>query len=258
MQSSPSTETLKLSTKMSSSSSSVDAPGSSIWIHVAPRAISASRFGRMMFRAMSSVSCAASVDLVLPGQASAEAARLRQVVLVVRPHGERVGARDRDLQLVLGRGLEKRELVVVVRLAQRDGADRRRLRVVLVVERADRAARLEAVRVRDRPRVHLAPLLLAVPDHVDTGRLLEPQAVAARPAGDLVRVALVLAQELDELLVPVDLELLAPGLRMLDVALLERLARRGLDEPGRLRERPHLVCQELDVAVRAHAASVFA
>ena len=60
--------------------------------------------------------------------------------------------------------LEERELVVVVRLAERDRARGRGLRVVLVVERAHRAARLEAVRVGDRPRVHLAALLLAVPD----------------------------------------------------------------------------------------------
>ena len=102
-------DVLKLSTKMSSSSSSVDAPGSSIWIHVAPRSISASRFGRMMFRAMSSVSSRGGVDLVTPGQASAEAARLRQVVLVVRPDGERVGARDRDLQLVASRADWRKE-----------------------------------------------------------------------------------------------------------------------------------------------------
>ena len=56
MQSSPSTLTLKLSTKRSSSSASVEAPGSSIWIQVAPRSISASRFGRIRLRAMSSVS----------------------------------------------------------------------------------------------------------------------------------------------------------------------------------------------------------
>ena len=56
MQSSPSTLTLKLSTNRSSSSASVEAPGSSIWIQSAPSAISASRFGRMMLRAMSRVS----------------------------------------------------------------------------------------------------------------------------------------------------------------------------------------------------------
>ena len=38
---------------------------------------------------------------------------------------------------------------------------------------------------------------------------------------------------------------------MLDVALLERLARGGLHEPRRLRQRPHLVGQELDLAVQA-------
>ena len=83
---------------------------------------------------------------------------------------------------------------------ERDGAGRGRLRVVLVVERAHRAARLEAVRVGDRPRVHLAALLLAVPDDVDAGRLLEAHAVAgstsgrsrpgrARPAGGARRAA---------------------------------------------------------------------
>src|SRR5947207_11090240 len=50
MQSSPSTLTLKLSTNRSSSSASVEAPGSSIWIQSAPSPISASRFGRIRFR----------------------------------------------------------------------------------------------------------------------------------------------------------------------------------------------------------------
>ena len=43
-----------------------------------------------------------------------------------------------------------------------------------------------------------------------------------------------------------------------DVALLERLAGRGLDEPDRLRQRPDLVGQELHIAVGAHAAASFA
>ena len=184
---------------------------------------------------------AASLDLVLAGEASSEPALLGQVVLVVRPDGERVRAGDRNLQVVLRDGLEERELVVVVRLGQRDRAGRRRLRVVLVVEGADRAAGLEAVRVGDRPGVHLAPLLLAVPDDVDAGRLLEAHAVLAGPAGDLVGVALVLLEELDELLVILDADLLAPDARVLDVALLERLARGGLDEPRRLRQRADLV-----------------
>ena len=104
-------------------------------------------------------------------------------------------------------------------------------------------------------RVHLAPLLLAVPDPVDARRLLEAHAVPARPAGDLVRVALVGLEELDQLLVALDADLLAPDACVLDVALLERLAGGGLDEPRRLRQRADLVCQELDVAIRAHAAA---
>src|SRR5437870_12747476 len=99
--------------------------------------------------------------------------------------------------------------------------------------------------MRDRSGVHLAALLLAVPDHVHAGRLLESYAVLARPAGDLVGVSLVLLQEVDELLVALDADLLAPEERMLDVALFERLARGGLDEPRRLRERADLVGQEL-------------
>ncbi len=209
----------------------------------------------MMLRAMSSGQLATSLDLVLAGEAAAEPPLLRQVVLVVRPDRERVGAGDRDLQVVLRGRLQEGELVVVVRLAERDGADRGRLRVVLVVERAHGAARLEAVRVRDCPGIHLAALLLAVPDPVDARRLLESHAVAARPAGDLVGVPLVLPEKLDELLVVLDADLLAPLARMLDVALLERLAGRGLHEPRRLGQRADLVRQELDFAVRAHAAA---
>src|SRR5438094_6529558 len=50
---SPSTLALKLSTNRSSSSASVDAPGSSTWIQRAPSVIKASRFGRIKFRATS-------------------------------------------------------------------------------------------------------------------------------------------------------------------------------------------------------------
>src|SRR5205823_3072216 len=49
----PSTLALKLSTKRSSSSASVDAPGSSTWIQRAPSVIKASRLGRIKFRATS-------------------------------------------------------------------------------------------------------------------------------------------------------------------------------------------------------------
>src|SRR6266516_2284216 len=179
------------------------------------------------------------------------------MVLVVRPDGERVRAGDRNLQVVLGDRLQDGELLVVVRLGERDGTRRSRLRVVLVVERAQRPPRLETVRVRDRPRVHLAALLLAVPDHVDAGRLLEAHAVAAGPAGDLVGITFVLLERLDELLVAPDAHLLAPAPRVRDVALVERLARGGLDEPGRLRQRADLVRQELDFVAHA-AASVVA
>src|SRR5207302_5992906 len=121
----------------------------------------------------------------------------------------------------------------------------------------NRAAGLEALRVRDRPGVHLTALLLAVPDDVDAGRLLEAQAVPARPAGDLVGVPLVLLKELDQLLVAVDTEPLAPDPCVLDVAFVQRLAGRGLHEPGRLGERADLVGEKLQVVAHA-AASVVA
>ena len=65
------------------------------------------------------------LDLLLAPVAGSEPARLRDVVLVVRPDGERVGAGDRDLQPRLRDRLEERELGVVVRLgAARPGRPR--------------------------------------------------------------------------------------------------------------------------------------
>src|SRR5207247_10099747 len=147
---------------------------------------------------------APSLDLLPAAVAGAQAALLRRVVLVVAPDGERVGTGDRDLQPRLRDRLEERELLVVVRLSQRDGADRGRLGAVLVVEAPDRAAWLEAVRVRDRPRIHLPAELLPVPDPVPARRLLEPDAVTARPARNLVGIGPAPLECLDELLVTLD------------------------------------------------------
>src|SRR5205085_7681010 len=173
--------------------------------------------------------------------AGADAPALRSEVLVVRPDGDRVGAGDRNLQIVVCDRLEKRELVVVVRLAQRRLRRHSRLRVVLVVEAPDGAAGLEAVRVLDGPGVHLRPLLFAVVDDLDPGALKQPQRVAARPTTELGLVGIALLKGLDQLLVAVDLHLPAPCAGVFDVACLQRRAGGGLDEPRWLGERTYLM-----------------
>ena len=187
-------------------------------------------------------------QLLTPAVAGADPACLRTVVLVVRPDRECVGTGDRDLQVVVRDRLEEGELVVVVGLAQRRLGDNRGLRVVLVVEAADGAPRRKAVRVVDRPRVHLAPLLLAVEDDLEACTLEQAEGVPARPAAELVFVGAAALKLLDELLMAVHAHLLAPAPRMLDVALLERPAGVRLHEPRRLRERSDLVGQELHAA----------
>ena len=195
-------------------------------------------------------------DLRRTRRAGAEPLGSRAVVLVVRPDGERVRAGDRDLELRLGHGLEVLELGVVVRLAQPHGAGDGRLRVVLVVEAPHGAARLEALGVRDRPGVHLRAQLLAVPDDVEAGLLLEPERVAARPARDLVLrlLAGALLEQRDELLVAGHRQPLAPGASVIDVSVAERPAGRRLHEPRRLRQRADFMREE----AHAHAASPFA
>src|SRR6266516_6187994 len=187
-------------------------------------------------------------ELFVAAMARADAPALRPEVLVVRPDGDRVGAGDRDLQVMVRDRLEKRELVVVVRLAQRRLRGHGRLRVVLVVEAPHGAARLEAVGVVDGPRVHLRALLLAVVDNLDPGALQQTERVAARPAAELGLVRLSALQVLDELLVAVDAQLLAPGAGVLDVLRVQRRAGGGLDEPRRLRERSNLVRQQFHQA----------
>src|SRR5437763_8268355 len=183
---------------------------------------------------------------------------LMRVLFVVGPDGERVSARDLDLQVVVRDRLEERELVVVVRLTQRRLGHHRRLGVVLVVEAAHRAAWLEAVRVVDRPRVHLGALLLAVVDDLDPGALEQAKRVAARPAPELSLVGIPSLQCLDQLLVAVDADLLAPGSGVLDVAVGERCPGRGLDQPRRLRQRTDLVRQEFHAHAAASTVAVLA
>jgi hypothetical protein len=95
--------------------------------------------------------------------------------------------------------------------------------------------------VVDGPRVHLAPLLLAVEDDLEPGALEQPEGVAARPPAELVLVGAAAPKLLDELLVAVHAHLLAPACGMLDIALLERPAGVRLHEPRRLGERSDLV-----------------
>jgi len=94
------------------------------------------------------------------------------VVLVEGPVADGVGAGYRNLEHGLGKAGRVGELGVVEGGAQRDRPDDGRLAVVLVVEGADAAAALEAVRVTHSPVVHLGALLLAVIDDVQAGALL--------------------------------------------------------------------------------------
>src|ERR687887_474850 len=198
----------------------------------------------------------ARAELLVAAVSGADASGLRPVVLVVGPDRERVGACDRNLEVVIRDRLEKLELVVVVWLPQRGLFHDGGLRVVLVVEAAHGPARLESVGVVDRPCVHLGPLLLAVVDDFDAGTLEQPQRIAARPVPQLRLVRLAPLKRVDELLVAGDADLLAPAARVLDIALVERSAGRCFDEPRRLCERPDLVRQELHAA--ASTLAVFA
>ena len=73
----------------------------------------------------------------------------------------------------------------MVRRGERNRTDHRRLAVVLVVKRPDAAATLEAIRMGDRPVVHLGALLLAVVHDVESGGFLEAQGVETGPPLDL-------------------------------------------------------------------------
>src|SRR5919202_5158404 len=180
------------------------------------------------------------------------------VMLVVRPVDDRVRARERRLQAPVGARGEEAVLVHVVRPLDRRLLDDRRLGVVLVVERADRPALLEAARVPDDVVVHLRPPLLAVVDDVEAGTLQEREPVARRPVVDqaqLVLAELVPPEHLDELLRAVELELPRPALRLGDVVLLDRPAGERLHAPGWLGEAADLTGLELHVG---HAAVSFA
>src|SRR6202022_1517666 len=112
--------------------------------------------------------------------------RLKQVFggavsLVERPVRDPVGAGDRNLELGPRPRHQGGELGIVERRAEGDRADDRLLGVVLVVEGADAAAALEAVRVADGPVVHLGALLLPVVDDVESGALLQADGVEAGP-----------------------------------------------------------------------------
>ena len=140
--------------------------------------------------------------------------------------------------------------------AQRNRANHGRLAVILVVEGADAAPSLEAVRVADGPVVHLGALLLTVVDDVETRTLLESQGVQAGPPldlGFLLFIERCVVQEVDQPLILRNLKPLAPGTGLLELAITEWLAGVGLDPPRRLVERADLVGQQwLVIEDRAH------
>jgi hypothetical protein len=171
-----------------------------------------------------------------------------EVVLVERPVRDGIGPGDGDLQLGLGDVAQKREFLAVVRLLQRERPRHRGLRVVLVVEGTHTSPPFEAVGVGHGPGVHLGPLLLAVVHGIQSCRLLQPQAVPTAPPPDLVLVLPGLqrrsTEEVDELAVPLYTDPLTPAAGLLQILVLQLLARERLHPPPRLVQRPDLVREQ--------------
>ena len=174
----------------------------------------------------------------------------RAVPLVEGPIRDRVRASDRDLELSFSHGHQVRKLGIVEWRAERDRGDDGRLAVVLIVEGADAAAPFEAVRVADRPVVHLRALLLAVVDDVEAGALLQADRVEAGPTLELGLLFLAerrVTQEVQQALILRNLEPLAPATGFFEVLVVQWLAGIGLDPPAWLVQRSHLVGQQRPV-----------
>ena len=130
--------------------------------------------------------------------------------------------------------------------------------VVLVVERAHGAARLEAAGEGGDMVVHLRPLLLAVVDHVEADALEQADRVDRGPVVYFRQVEAPAAQSFDECFVALHLEPAAPLFGRGEIALLERPAGERLHPPGRLGEAADLAGDEAEAAHANSASSVAA
>jgi hypothetical protein len=147
----------------------------------------------------------------------------------------------------------KTELVHVLGAVHRGRLDDSGLRVVLVVEGAYGAARLEAVREGGDVVVHLRAPLLAVVDDVEADFLEQSDGVDDCPILYFRQFGFAEstgAKQIQEALVSLDLESTTPPFRLADVGLLERPAGEGLHAPGRLAQAADLAGEEADLAHR--------
>ena len=130
------------------------------------------------------------------------------------------------------------------------------LGVVLVVERAHGPTRLEAPRERRDVVVHLRPALLAVVDDVEARLLQKLDGVRRRPVVDLREGQAAGAKTLDELVVAVHLEPLAPPLGLGEVVLFERPVGERLHAPGRLGQAADLAGEEANAQADTRSSLV--
>src|SRR5579875_533736 len=173
----------------------------------------------------------------------------REVVLVVRPVGERVGAGDRDLGGGPGVPADEVELLEMVRPVEPDLARARGLEVVLVVEGADVALELEAAHLADRVLVHLDPSRLAIVHPVEAHRLEVAEGEEGTEVPDRLGPRLAGAPGPERLHGRRHRPLrkgepLLPDLELVEGPGVERLAPLTEELPARLHEAPDLLHRE--------------
>src|SRR5215207_9333298 len=162
--STPSRVALKVSTTSGISSGRVVAAGSSIWTHSAPRLDEPCDVRTHHVTRHLHPKPPPSFGPLRSGTEH----DVFSVVLVVGPVHDGVGASERGLDGAIRVRPDELELFEIVGPLHERLLDDGSLGVVLVVEGADDAAGLEALRVPDRVIVHLAAALLAVVAHVHT------------------------------------------------------------------------------------------
>src|SRR5215212_10059131 len=172
------------------------------------------------------------------------------VVLVVGPVHDGVGASERYLDGAICVRPDELELFEIVGPLHERLLDDGSLGVVLVIEGADGAAGLEALRVPDRMIVHLAAALLAVVDHVQTRVFQDSDTIAGREVLYLhlllVSETPAFAENLGEL-PAVYPEAPSPHSRLFHVFFLDGAAGYCLHAPAGLGKTPYLAGHETDL-----------